>query len=410
MKIKSITNYSTYILFLYLFSVLFSVKAQDLKLSYPKYAENADANLDSLVAELQNMNVAFVGNNSSRNENGLVPILLKNMGVNVVKIFSPEHGFLVNADAGKKINEETTIEGIKIVSLYGKKLMPSNTDMEGINTVVFDIQDVGVRFYTYISTLTYIMKSCAINNIELIVLDRYNFHAHYTDGPLLDMNYKSYVGMHPVPVVYGMTIGEYALMVNGENWLTLGDSAYNNKKLQCKLKVYKCKNYYRYARPKGAIKNAPSPNLATREAIILYPSLCFMEGTTMSVGRGTTSPFEQYGSPLYKIRNYSFRPIANISNTEPMYKGKKCWGKKITKQEMELLENKLSLQFLMDAFKNSKNNAKFFNTFFNKLAGNDVLMAQIKSGKTEVEIKESWQNDLKNFELIRQKYLLYKAN
>lgn len=328
----------------------------------------------------------------------LVDSLLKR-NVNITKVFAPEHGFRGKADAGELVKDGIdTQTGLPIVSLYGSSKKPSSKQLENIDVFIFDIQDVGARFYTYISTLHYIMEACAEHNIPLIVLDRPNPNGHYIDGPVLHPEYKSFVGLHPVPVVHGMTIGEYAKMINGEGWLA--------NSLSCKLTVIPVE-HYTHNTPYGlAIK--PSPNLPNDNAIALYPSLCFFEGTNVSAGRGTDSQFQIYGSPYLdaNLYTFTFTPQPNSGAKHPKHEGKLCYGKAlITTADVPV--KKLHLEWLIDAYKHSKHKASFFNSFFTKLAGSKTLQQQIVSDKDADTIRASWKAGLNAFRITRSKYLIY---
>ena len=327
----------------------------------------------------------------------LVDFLLSRK-MKVQKVFAPEHGFRGKADAGEHVkNGIDSKTKLPIISLYGKNKKPTSKQLKGIETIIFDIQDVGVRFYTYISTLHYIMEACAENNISLIVLDRPNPNAHYIDGPILEKENRSFVGMHNVPVVYGMTIGEYAKMINGENWLP------NN--LKCNLTVISLQNYTHQTKYDLPIK--PSPNLPNAKAINLYPSLAFFEGTNISCGRGTEKQFQVFGSPFLPKEKYAFTftPKPNFGSKHPKHNGKICFGKNLTN---ELYLNQLNLSYLIHAYKDSKDKTTFFNNFFTKLAGTKKLQKQIENGLSETEIRSTWQKELEHFKEIRKKYLLYE--
>jgi uncharacterized protein YbbC (DUF1343 family) len=326
----------------------------------------------------------------------LVDTLIKR-GVKVKKVFGPEHGFRGTADAGEYVNDGVDINsGIPIVSLYGKNRKPSYEMLKDIEVILFDVQDVGTRFYTFTSTLHYVMEACAKLNIPVIILDRPNPNGHYVDGPVLKKEYQSFVGMHPVPIVHGMTIGEYALMINGENWL--------EKERKCNLKVIPLKHYNRMTPYKLPIK--PSPNLPNTKAINLYPSLCLFEGTNVSVGRGTEKQFQIYGSPLLdqKKFNYNFTPQPNFGAKSPKHQNKLCFGENLSQQQMT---SKIELKWLIKAYQNSREKDVFFNTFFTKLAGQEVLQKQIENECSAKEIIASWQSDLEVFKTIRTNYLLY---
>ena len=351
---------------------------------------------------LKNRNIAVVVNHSSLiGKRHLVDVLLK-QGIRVKKIFAPEHGFRGTADAGAHIkNSRDRKTGLPIVSLYGKHKKPTKADLKNIDLILFDIQDVGVRFYTYLSTLHYVMEAGAEQKIPLVVLDRPNPNGHYIDGPVLQKKYRSFVGLDPVPVVYGMTIGEYAKMLNGERWLKSGR--------QVKLTVIPLANYRHdsfYALP---VK--PSPNLPNARAIALYPSLAFFEGTEISAGRGTIKPFQLYGAPKYRKKNFSFVPRARAGAKYPKFKGKKCYGVDLSKRSVQNIrkEKQLNLHYVLDAYIHYADKKHFFlkNKFFESLARTSELRRQIKSGYSEKVIRKSWQKDLSKFKKIRQKYLLY---
>ncbi len=313
-------------------------------------------------------------------------------------VFAPEHGFRGTADAGETIkNGVDTKTGLPIISLYGKNKKPTPELLDGIDIMLFDIQDVGARFYTYISTLHYIMEACAENNIKLIVLDRPNPNGHYIDGPILEKEFSSFVGMHPVPVIHGMTIGEYAKMINGEGWL--------KNEIQCDLTVVKLQNYTHKTEYSLPIK--PSPNLPNDIAINLYPSLCFFEGTSISVGRGTDMQFQVFGAPFLpnELFSFTFTPQPNEGAKHPKYKGVLCYGKDL--QNTKRLDS-LNLEWLINAYKYSPDKTHFFNSFFTKLAGTEQLQKQIEKGLTAQEIKMTWVDGLKKYNRLRQPYLLYK--
>lgn len=320
---------------------------------------------------------------------------LLSLGVDVKKVFAPEHGFRGKADAGEVVKDGIdTKTGLPIISLYGKNKKPSKEQLKGINTVVFDIQDVGARFYTYISTLHYVMEACAESGIPVIVLDRPNPNGHYIDGPVLEPEHKSFVGMHPVPVVYGMTIGEYAKMINGEKWLANG--------VKAKLTVIPLKNYTHQSEYHLPIK--PSPNLPNDISINLYPSLCFFEGTNVSAGRGTDMQFQVYGSPFLSDKNpFSYTPSPNEGAKYPKHAYMICYGEDLRKTP-RLKE--LDLSWLMKACK--ENTTKnFFNKFFTKLAGTTTLQSQLEGEVPQADIKRTWQEGLDKFKKVRTKYLIY---
>ncbi len=321
--------------------------------------------------------------------------------INVKKIYAPEHGFRGTADAGELIKDgKDTKTGLPIISLYGNNKKPTKEQLAGIDVMIFDLQDVGARFYTYISSLHYLMEACAENNIPVIVLDRPNPKGATVDGPVLEMKNKSFVGMHPIPVLHGMTIGEYAQMINGEKWLN--PSTGSGQALQCKLTIIPCKNYNKGMHYSLPVK--PSPNLPNNTAINLYTSLCFFEGTNVSMGRGTEKQFQIYGSPFLKNMDFTFTPKPNDGAKDPVHNGIKCFGEDLSNN---LTIEGLSLQWLLKAYKNTDNKEKFFNNFFIKLAGTDKLQKQIEKGLTEKEIRETWKADIEKFKKTRKKYLLY---
>jgi uncharacterized protein YbbC (DUF1343 family) len=349
---------------------------------------------------LKNKNVAVVANHTAMiGKVHLVDSMMK-AGIKVKKIFCPEHGFRGNADAGENIVSSTdSITGLPVISLYGKNFKPKTSDLKDIDIVVYDIQDVGVRFYTYVSTMTYVMEACAENNIEFLVLDRPNPNGYYVDGPVLQKEYASFVGLHPVPIVYGLTIAEYACMVNGEGWLKDG--------VKCNLKYITVDDYnhsYYYELPVP-----PSPNLPNMDAVYLYPSLCLFEGTVISVGRGTDFPFQVFGHPQLKKTNFTFVPVSKAGALNPLYKGDTCNGYKLNNFSGYYIRSlgQIYLFWLQETCRELKDTLVFFNSYFNSLAGNAVLKQQIISGMSEDDIRKSWQDDLTKYKVIRKKYLLY---
>ena len=325
---------------------------------------------------------------------------LISQGINVVKIFSPEHGFRGTADAGEIVKDgKDTKTGLPIVSLYGNNKKPKDEQVKDLDVILFDIQDVGVRFYTYISTLHYVMESAAENDKQVIVLDRPNPNAHYIDGPILEPKQKTFVGMHPVPIVYGMTIGEYAKMINGEKWLANG--------VQAELRVISLQNYTHQTKYDLPVK--PSPNLPNAQAINLYPSTCFFEGANVSEGRGTDKQFQVYGSPYLNNMPFQFTPKPNEGAKNPQFNGEVCYGEDLS-QVAPLSE--ISLEWLIRAYKNNtkqpfftKNSGEFW---LDKLAGTADLRHQIEKGWTENQIKATWQEGLTKFKETRAKYLIYQ--
>ncbi|MBT8232116.1 MAG: DUF1343 domain-containing protein [Saprospiraceae bacterium] len=320
-------------------------------------------------------------------------------GHNLVKIFSPEHGFRGEADAGEKVVDGIDSKSkLPIISLYGKNKKPTTAQLEGIDVLVFDIQDVGVRFYTYISTLHYVMEAAAENDIPLIVLDRPNPNIHYVDGPVLDLKFQSFVGMHQVPVVYGMTIGEYAQMINGEMWM--------KDNVQCELTIVPCRNYERGFRYTLPVK--PSPNLPNSISILHYPSLCFFEGTTLSIGRGTEFPFQVIGHPELS-GPFKFTPVSTSGAKYPKHENETCLGLDLRK--VLPTKDRLDISYLLQFYKEAeKKGVPFFNdnNFFDLLAGTDELKNMIIEGASLKEIRASWQNDLEDFKKIRGRYLIYE--
>ncbi len=355
---------------------------------------------------LKDANIAVFANQTAMiGKTHLVDTLLK-AGVHISKIFSPEHGFRGDADAGEHVGSSTDPKtGIPIVSLYGSKRKPSAEDLAGVDVMLFDIQDVGVRFYTYISSLQEYIESAVTNHRPLIILDRPNPNGSYVDGPVLDKKFRSFVGMQPIPIVYGMTLGEYAGMLVGEQWL---DSTANTGLKDLRLTIITCKNYTHHSRYDLPIK--PSPNLPNAQAVALYPSLCLFEGTVVSLGRGTDKPFQQFGNPSFPKDLYHFTPISLPGAKNPPLLNQTCYGYDLSKIDVaKTTGNKFSLQWLIKAYQLSSDKDHFFLSggFFNKLAGNDVLQQQLKDGRTEKEIIKSWEPALSRFKDIRKKYLLY---
>jgi len=350
---------------------------------------------------LKNKNIAIVANQTSMLENTHLVDSLLALGIHIKKVFSPEHGFRGNADAGehlKTYRDKKT--GMLVVSLYGKNTKPTTADMKDIDIVIYDIQDVGVRFYTYLSTLNYIMEACAENNKQLIVLDRPNPNGYYIDGPVLEEKYKSFVGLHPIPIVYGMTVAEYAQMLNGEAWLKEGK--------KCNLICITVQGYTHNSLYELPIK--PSPNLPNITAIYLYPSLALFEGTVISVGRGTDKPFELIGHPKLQNAKFTFTPrsIPGASK-EPLYKGEICYGHDLSNFGQQYIKSRkqIYLYWLQATYSNTLDKATFFNDYFNSLVGNATLKQQIIAGIDEAEIRKSWEPLLTQFKNIRKKYLLY---
>jgi len=381
--------------------MLFSQGEPPIVVSYDSIGMGAEQ-FNHYLPLLTNKRVAVLVNQVSRVGNTHLVDVLLSKKVNLIKIFSPEHGFRGSKDAGEKFEEGKDLaSGLPIISLYGKKKKPSAADLKDVDVLLVDLQDVGARFYTYISTMSLAMEACAENGVKVIVLDRPNPNGFYVDGPVLEEEYSSFVGMHPVPVVYGMTIGEYALMVNGENWLGDGN--------KCDLKVVKMSGYRHNMVVK--LKVAPSPNLPNRESVYLYPSLCFFEGTSVSVGRGTDFPFQVYGYPDSSLGSFTFTPRSIPGKSKyPKWQGKRCYGQLLVGYADNYRNNVagLNLEWLISAYQALGDSITFFNSYFDKLAGTDELRKQIEEGKTQQEIRESWQRALKEFMKVREKYLLYE--
>jgi len=319
----------------------------------------------------------------------------------ILKVFAPEHGFRGDHAAGVQVEDGTDrLTGIPVSSLYGSHKKPEPEELAGIEVMLFDLQDVGARFYTYISTLHYVMEACAENNIPLIVLDRPNPNGGYVDGPVLDTAFKSFVGMHPIPVVYGLTIGELAGMINEEGWLKKG--------VQCELTVIPCANYFHgqaYSMPVS-----PSPNLANDHAIRMYPSTCFFEGTVLSEGRGTAMPFEVYGHPELQ-GEFSYTPVSipGVARN-PKFEGQLCYGEDLSSFTPEEGWTRIQLKFLLDAYGAFPRKEEFFTKYFNTLAGCDTLRKQVEAGWDEERIRASWQGELEQYKEKRRKYLIYDEN
>ncbi|HMO60668.1 MAG TPA: DUF1343 domain-containing protein [Ferruginibacter sp.] len=360
----------------------------------------------------------FANQTSMVKQTHIVDTLLRS-GIKIVKIFSPEHGFRGKADAGELVsNGLDSKTGLPIVSLYGDHKKPTAADLKNVDVLLFDIQDAGVRFYTYISSLEYVLEACLENQKPFLLLDRPNPNGFYVDGPVLDKKFKSFVGMQPVPVVYGMTIGEYSMMLLGEKWLSAKANTTHTYNISTKptadtpfhVQVIKCINYNHNSLYKLPV--APSPNLREMQSIYLYPSTCFFEGTVLSEGRGTEKPFQVFGHPALPKNLYAFTPKPNegAKNSKCFYQ--QCYGWNLSGSVDEVLNNtnkKIQLKYLLEAYQLFPGKDSFFlkNNFFHKLAGNDVLMQQIKAGHTEEAIRKSWEPALSDFKKIRKKYLLY---
>jgi uncharacterized protein YbbC (DUF1343 family) len=415
---------STYLLLFFIFNIQLISVAQNIK---PIFKNNLKQNAKLktgaqrtalYVPFLKNKKIAVVSNHTSviystkdsifevfpgenevyfddiRHHNTHLVDSLLSLDLSIKKVFAPEHGFRGKIDAGEVVKDGFDAKtGLPIISLYGKNKKPSAKQLDQIDIVVFDIQDVGTRFYTYISTLHYVLEACAEAGIPVLILDRPNPNGHYIDGPVLELEYKSFVGMHQVPIVYGMTIGEYGKMINGEGWL--------KNEIQCDLKVIPLANYLHSFSVSLPIK--PSPNLPNDTSINLYPSLCFFEGTNVSVGRGTEMQFQVYGSPFLKPGDFMFTPTPNEGAKYPKHNAKICFGEDLRTKEML---HRLDLSYLISAYKQNTSK-EFFNDFFTKLAGTKKIQQQLELGLSENEIRKSWEEDLKAFKIIREKYLLY---
>jgi len=357
--------------------------------------------IDQYKQLIMGKSAAIVANQTSMvGRTHLVDTLLR-IGINVSVIFAPEHGFRDMADAGDKIKDGRDTEtGVRIISLYGGHLKPTPADLAGIDIVLFDIQDVGARFYTYISTLHYVLEACAENNVECIVLDRPNPNGFYFDGNIADTAYRSFVGMDPVPIVHGMTVGEYARMLNGEGWLKGG--------VKCSLTIIKCNNYTHKTLYELPVK--PSPNLPNMSSVYLYPSICFFEGTRISLGRGTSFPFQVYGSPKLPDTGFSFTPESVPGAKNPPLLGEKCFGVDLRNAISEKIvpSPKVNLEWVIDAYNRFPDKDNFFTSYFDVLASGPALREQIRKGMSAEEIRSTWKDGLEKFGKIREKYLLYE--
>ncbi len=375
--------------------------------------------METYLPMLKGKSVAVFANQTSMVKNSHLVDTLVKRGIRIVKIFGPEHGFRGQADAGEHVADAKDKKtGIPVVSLYGNHKKPTADDLKDVDVLVFDIQDVGVRFYTFISSLEYYMEAALENHKPLLILDRPNPNGFYVDGPVLDPKFKSFIGMQPIPIAYGMTIAEYALMLAGEKWLSPAANAINTYNVSTNptadtpfhIQVIKCKNYDHNT--KYILPVNPSPNLKTMQAIYLYPSTCFFEGTVLSEGRGTEAPFQIFGHPALPKSLYAFTPKPNAGAKSSKCFHQKCYGWYISgtgEEVLAKLDNSIQLKYLLDAYKLFPGKDSFFlkNNFINKLAGNDILKQQVKEGKSETEIKKSWEPALNRFKMIRKKYLLY---
>lgn len=364
---------------------------------------------DKYVPYLKGKRVAILANQTSTIDKTHVVDSLKSLGVNIVKVFGPEHGFRGNASAGTQVADETDIAtGISVISLYGKKNKPTKEDLADVDIMIYDLQDVGCRFYTNINALSRLMEACYENGKELLILDRPNPNAYLIDGPILDMKFKSGIGMFPIPISHGLTVGEFAQMANGEGWLT--------NKVKCKLRIIKVANY-NHEMP-YILPVSPSPNLNTQQSVLLYPSTCLFEGTYLNHGRGTYFPFTVIGSPELKGKyQYSFTPTSITGMAEtPIFMNEICYGLDLRNYDVELLrrKKKINLQWMMELYKASPYKEKFFDSKLSKemgvierLSGSALFRQQIIDGKSEKEIRESWEPGLTKYKVMRKNYLLY---
>ena len=380
-------------LFILLFTshFVFSYQNSEIKVGSEK--------MNEYLNKISNKSVGLLVNHSSSVSSTHLIDTLISKNINIKKIFSPEHGFTGNIERGKKVNGDTLIidnKIIPIISMYGKSIIPTKESMKGLDIVIFDIQDVGIRFYTYISAMHNMMNICAELGISLIVLDRPNPNSGYIDGPVLDMEYQSYIGMHEIPIVHALTVGELAMMIKGEKWIR------NSEKL--KLSVIKIDNWDHNKEYKLPIR--PSPNLPNQQSILLYPSLCLFEQTIVSIGRGTPYPFQVIGHPNYDNKSFSFTPKSVTEESKPKLENEKCFGIDLKKIKVK---KELNIKYLIDFYNRLKStNSDFFGKYFYRIAGNKILENQIKDGISEREIRLSWKADIDKYKKIRKKYLLYK--
>jgi uncharacterized protein YbbC (DUF1343 family) len=358
--------------------------------------------LNNYIPLLRNKRVGMVVNQTSVIGNVHLVDTLLSLKVNIRAIFAPEHGYKGNVERGQDIDNSLVEDlGIPVISIYGQKKKPSPEDLEDIDVMIFDMQDVGVRFFTYISTMHYVMEACAENDVKLVVLDRPNPLGYYVDGPVLDTAFQSFIGMHPVPVIHGMTIGEYAQMINGEGWL--------KDQIKCSLNVVKVENYNHQTRYQVPV--SPSPNLPDMKSIYLYPSICFFEGAEVNEGRGTNTPFQVFGNPVFEPKQNAYTPVSKPGySLHPRFEGQVCYGYNLSGSSLENLQRltQLELKYLITFYNQYPKKSEFFNAeFFDLLAGSSKLREQIISGVSANDIRESWQSGIEQFKIIRQKYLLY---
>ena len=364
--------------------------------------ETGAEQLNEYLPLIRNKTIAIVANQTSIVDHIHLVDTLQKLNIDIKLVFAPEHGFRGEAEAGEDFSDSKDAKsGLPLKALYGNHLKPTTDDLKGVQMVVFDIQDVGARFYTYISTLQYVMEACAENKLPLLVLDRPNPNGNYVDGPILDTAFKSFVGMNAIPVVHGLTMAEYALMLNGEGWLT--------GKKKCELFYVKAKNWNHNSVYELPVP--PSPNLPNMTSVYLYPSLCFFEGTIVSVGRGTMFPFQVLGYPGFTGGSFSFIPMSiKGKSLKPLYEGKECKGYDLREFGNQYIANskQLYLFWLIESYKNAVDKSKFFNKFFDTLAGSKQLRLQIIDGESEEDIRKSWKAGINDYKVIRKKYLLYK--
>jgi uncharacterized protein YbbC (DUF1343 family) len=397
-KLKSVNKNKHLIVLLTLYLMLFTSTAQNTEIKPYKSVITGAEQFEKYITALKGKRVAVVTNQTGLIRNTSIVDTLLSLKINVRKIFGPEHGFRGNTEAGEKVSSNIDAKTrLPVISLYGSNKKPAAKDLQDVDIVVYDIQDLGVRFYTYISTMCYVMEACAENKKPLIVLDRPNPNGFYIDGPVLKEEFSGFLGLHPVPVVYGMTCGEYAQMVNSEGWL--------KNKVKCSLTVIPCRNYERKCSYDLPVK--PSPNIPNIKAILLYPSLGLFEGTVMSLGRGTDMPFQVIGHPQFGGGDIEFTPKPSKLSAKPKYVNEACRG--LDLRESDYITNhpgKIELRWLIESFSNI-NQVEFFDKNFNYHAGNSELQKQIKEGMDMESIRQSWQEDIGGFKKIRKNYLLY---
>lgn len=385
--------------FIFIFTYFMTLACASTQTDVPKSLNTGAEQTNLYVSDLKGKTIALVVNHTSMIGKTHLADSLLSLGLKIKTIFAPEHGFRGTADAGEHVaNGIDRKTGLPIVSLYGSNKKPSVAQLEGIDVVIFDIQDVGTRFYTYTSTMHYVMEACAEQSKKLLILDRPNPNGHYVDGQVLDKKFASFVGLNPVPVVHGCTVGELALMINGEGWLS-GNS-------KCNVQIIKCLGYKHSMAYNPPI--ATSPNLPNLQSMLLYPSICLFEGTEVSVGRGTDKQFQVIGSPNPKNGSFTFTPQDKPGANNPPQKGKLCHGEDLS--QINARQQEFTLKYVIDYYQKSDNKAKFFSSpsFFDKLAGSDTTRKQIIAGITETQIRASWKANLDKYKMIRKKYLLYK--